>query len=91
MRVNQEEKEFSDWLLQVGEGHPHLESGYECDNHHEQMIAVDKSLIRIYSPEHISQTMAQSNEEELTRSLYPAIPCYFFLMVHTSSPVIQMT
>nr|VDD46531.1 unnamed protein product [Brassica oleracea] len=46
MRVNQEEKEFSDWLLQVGEGHPHLESGYECDNHHEQMIAVDKSLIR---------------------------------------------
>ncbi|CAN6893623.1 unnamed protein product [Brassica oleracea] len=46
---------------------------------------------QIYSPEHISQTMVQSNEEELTRSLYPAMPCYFFLMVHTSSPVIQMT
>ncbi|XP_013583371.1 PREDICTED: uncharacterized protein LOC106292319 [Brassica oleracea var. oleracea] len=46
-RLLAEEKEFSDWLLQVGEGHPHLESGYECDNHHEQMIAVDKSLIRV--------------------------------------------
>ncbi|CAN7018244.1 unnamed protein product [Brassica oleracea var. botrytis] len=46
---------------------------------------------QIYSPQHISQTMVQSNEEELTRSLYPAMPCYFFLMVHTSSPVIQMT
>ncbi|CAN6968296.1 unnamed protein product, partial [Brassica oleracea var. botrytis] len=45
----------------------------------------------IYSPQHISQTMVQSNEEELTRSLYPAMPCYFFLMVHTSSLVIQMT
>ena len=46
MRVNQEEKEFSDWLLQVGEGHPQLESGYECKDYHEQMITVDKSLIR---------------------------------------------
>nr|VDD60369.1 unnamed protein product [Brassica oleracea] len=46
MRVNQEEKEFSDWLLQVGEGHPQLESGYECKDYHEQMIIVDRSLIR---------------------------------------------
>lgn len=47
MRVNQEEKEFSDWLLQVGDGHPHLESRNECDNHHEQLISVDKTLIRV--------------------------------------------
>ena len=46
MRVNQEEKEFSDWLLQVGEGHQQLESGYECEDYHEQMINVDRSLIR---------------------------------------------
>ena len=46
MRVNQEEKEFSDWLLQVGEGHPQLESRYECEDYHKQMITVDKSLIR---------------------------------------------
>ncbi|CAN6861890.1 unnamed protein product [Brassica oleracea] len=46
MRVNQEEKEFSDWLLLVGEGHPQLESRYECEDYHKQMITVDKSLIR---------------------------------------------
>ncbi|CDY26048.1 BnaC06g05760D [Brassica napus] len=40
----------------------------------------DSHQLRIYSPQHISQTMVQSNEEELTRSLYPAMPCYFFLM-----------
>ena len=57
MRVNQEEKEFSDWLLQVGEGHPHLESGYECDNHHEQMIAVDKSLIRVSGDDSLKEVV----------------------------------
>ena len=45
MRVNQEEKKFSDGLLQVGEGHPQLESRYECEDYHEQMITIDKSLI----------------------------------------------
>ncbi|KAF2593168.1 hypothetical protein F2Q70_00042862 [Brassica cretica] len=34
----------------------------------------DSHQLRIYSPQHISQTMVQSNEEELTRSLYPAMP-----------------
>uniref|UniRef100_A0A0D3A3Y7 ATP-dependent DNA helicase n=1 Tax=Brassica oleracea var. oleracea TaxID=109376 RepID=A0A0D3A3Y7_BRAOL len=57
MRVNQDENEFSDWLLQVGEGHPHLESGYECDNHHEQMIAVDKSLIRVSGDDSLKEVV----------------------------------
>ncbi|KAL0741822.1 hypothetical protein Bca4012_083335 [Brassica carinata] len=47
MRVNPEEKEFSAWLLKVGEGHPQLDSGYECEDYHEQMITVDRSLIRL--------------------------------------------
>ncbi|XP_056845361.1 uncharacterized protein LOC108807528 [Raphanus sativus] len=46
MRLNQEEKEFSDWLLQVGEGRVESETGDQFDIHHEQMIAVDGSLIQ---------------------------------------------
>ncbi|XP_018460165.2 uncharacterized protein LOC108831095 [Raphanus sativus] len=46
MRLNQEEKEFSDWLLQVGEGRVESESGDQSEIHHEQMIAFDGSLIR---------------------------------------------
>ncbi|XP_013657842.2 uncharacterized protein LOC106362493 [Brassica napus] len=53
----EEEKEFSDWLLQVGEGHPHLESGYECDNHHEQMISVDKLLIRVSGDDSLKEVV----------------------------------
>ncbi|CAN6827771.1 unnamed protein product, partial [Brassica oleracea] len=42
MRVNQDEKEFSEWLLKVGEGR--LESGqeYEDDGYHDQFITIDK-------------------------------------------------
>ncbi|XP_048615652.1 uncharacterized protein LOC125588378 [Brassica napus] len=45
MRVNQDEKEFSEWLLKVGEGR--LESGqaYEDDGYHDQFIDIDESLI----------------------------------------------
>nr|VDD53631.1 unnamed protein product [Brassica oleracea] len=40
-----DEKEFSEWLLKVGEGR--LESGqeYEDDGYHDQFINIDKSLI----------------------------------------------
>ncbi|RID65260.1 hypothetical protein BRARA_D00467 [Brassica rapa] len=31
--------------MKVGEGHPQLESRYECEDYHEQMITIDKSLI----------------------------------------------
>nr|VDD13456.1 unnamed protein product [Brassica oleracea] len=45
MRVNQDEKEFSEWLLKVGDGR--LESGqeYEDDGYHDQFINIDESLI----------------------------------------------
>ena len=46
MRLNQEEKEFSDWLIQVGEGRVETDLGEEYDNYNEQMISVDDSLIR---------------------------------------------
>ena len=45
MRVNQDEKEFSEWLLKVGEGC--IESGQEYgdDEYDDQFIDIDKSLI----------------------------------------------
>ena len=46
MRVNQEEKEFSNWLFHVREGRPQPESENEYEDYHEQMITVDRSLIR---------------------------------------------
>ncbi|XP_018461372.2 uncharacterized protein LOC108832383 [Raphanus sativus] len=45
MRVNQDEKEFSNWLLEVGEGRSQLDSTDDHNNYDEQMIDVDRSLI----------------------------------------------
>ncbi|CAN7053526.1 unnamed protein product [Brassica rapa subsp. trilocularis] len=41
MRVNQDEKEFSDWLLKVGEGRPESVHEDEDDGYHDQMQVVD--------------------------------------------------
>ena len=46
MRVNQDEKKFSEWLLKVGEGQPQSSEEDEDDGYHEQMIIVDNSLVR---------------------------------------------
>ncbi|CAF1801401.1 unnamed protein product [Brassica napus] len=45
MRVNQDEKEFSEWLLKVGEGHLETGQEYEDDGYHDQFIDIDESLI----------------------------------------------
>ncbi|XP_013718148.1 ATP-dependent DNA helicase pif1-like [Brassica napus] len=44
MRVNQDEKEFSECLLKVGEGRTQSVQEDEDDGYHEQMIIVDNSL-----------------------------------------------
>ncbi|KAJ0266998.1 hypothetical protein HA466_0008930 [Hirschfeldia incana] len=46
MRVNQDEKEFSNWLLEVGEGRSQLDSSDDCDDYNEQLIDVDRSIIK---------------------------------------------
>ncbi|XP_013629391.1 PREDICTED: ATP-dependent DNA helicase pif1-like [Brassica oleracea var. oleracea] len=46
MRVNQDEKEFSEWLLKVGEGRLETGQEYEDDGYHDQFIDIDESLIR---------------------------------------------
>ncbi|XP_033131448.1 uncharacterized protein LOC103828425 [Brassica rapa] len=45
MRVNQDEKEFSEWLLKVGEGRLKTGQEYEDDGYHDQFIDIDESLI----------------------------------------------
>ena len=45
MRVNQDEKEFSECLLKVGEGRTQSVQEDEDDGYHEQMIIVDNSLV----------------------------------------------
>ncbi|XP_048591443.1 uncharacterized protein LOC125576114 [Brassica napus] len=45
MRVNQDEKEFSEWLLRVGEGRLGAEQEYKEDGYHDQLIDIDDSLI----------------------------------------------
>ncbi|XP_013639239.1 PREDICTED: uncharacterized protein LOC106344395 [Brassica oleracea var. oleracea] len=45
MRVNQDEKEFSDWLLKVGEGRLESDQEYENDGYDDQSIDIDESLI----------------------------------------------
>ncbi|XP_013709420.1 uncharacterized protein LOC106413133 [Brassica napus] len=45
MRVNQDEKEFSEWLLKVGEGRLETGQEYEDDAYHDQFIDIDESLI----------------------------------------------
>ena len=57
MRVNQDEKEFSEWLLKVGEGRP--ESGQENEDnaYHDQMIIVDNSLVWETKDESLKQVL----------------------------------
>uniref|UniRef100_A0A0D3CT35 ATP-dependent DNA helicase n=1 Tax=Brassica oleracea var. oleracea TaxID=109376 RepID=A0A0D3CT35_BRAOL len=57
MRVNQDEKEFSEWLLKVGEGR--LESGQEDedDAYHDQMIIVDNSLVKETKDESLKEVV----------------------------------
>ncbi|KAL0662277.1 hypothetical protein Bca4012_099114 [Brassica carinata] len=45
MRVNQDEKEFFEWLLKVGEGRLETGQEYEDDGYHDQFIDIDESLI----------------------------------------------
>uniref|UniRef100_A0A0D3BIS7 ATP-dependent DNA helicase n=1 Tax=Brassica oleracea var. oleracea TaxID=109376 RepID=A0A0D3BIS7_BRAOL len=45
MRVNEDEIEFSDWLLKVGEGQTESGQEDEDDGYHDQMIIVDNSLV----------------------------------------------
>ncbi|XP_013713624.2 uncharacterized protein LOC106417353 [Brassica napus] len=57
MRVNQDEKEFSEWLLKVGEGRTQSVQEDEDDGYHEQMIIVDKSLVREVKDDSLKQVV----------------------------------
>ena len=45
MQVNHDEKEFSEWLLKIGEGRPGSVQEDEDDGYHEQMVIVDNTLV----------------------------------------------
>ncbi|XP_022549023.2 uncharacterized protein LOC106413117 [Brassica napus] len=57
MRVNQDEKEFSEWLLKVGEGRTQSVQEDEDDGYHEQMIIVDNSLVREIKDDSLKQVV----------------------------------
>ncbi|KAF8110941.1 hypothetical protein N665_0077s0004 [Sinapis alba] len=57
MRVNSAEKEFSDWVLQVGESNASTGGTYEYDEHHAQMIIIDKSLVEEINNEPLRQVV----------------------------------
>ncbi|XP_013617183.1 PREDICTED: uncharacterized protein LOC106323641 [Brassica oleracea var. oleracea] len=57
MRVNRDEKEFSDWLLKVGEGRPESKQEDEDDGYHDQMLNVDPSLVQETKDESLKQVV----------------------------------
>ena len=57
MRVNQDEKEFSEWLLKVGEGRPESGQEDEDDAYHDQMIIVDNSLVKETKDESLKEVV----------------------------------
>ncbi|XP_033133939.1 uncharacterized protein LOC103833495 [Brassica rapa] len=58
MRVNQDEKEFSEWLLKVGEGQSQSSEEDEDDGYHEQMITVDDSLVHQTTDDPLKQVVS---------------------------------
>ncbi|WZZ24155.1 hypothetical protein YC2023_007556 [Brassica napus] len=74
MRVNQDEKEFSDWLLKVGEGRPESEQGDEDDGYHDQMVNIDPTLLKEIKEESLKQVVdaayGDTNQIEASQSSY---------------------
>ncbi|XP_013668768.2 uncharacterized protein LOC106373087 [Brassica napus] len=57
MRVNQDEKEFSEWLLKVGEGHPESVEEDGDDAYREQMIIIHNSLVQEFKDDSLKQVL----------------------------------
>uniref|UniRef100_A0A0D3E8D8 ATP-dependent DNA helicase n=1 Tax=Brassica oleracea var. oleracea TaxID=109376 RepID=A0A0D3E8D8_BRAOL len=57
MRFKQDEKEFSEWLLKVGEGRQESVQEDEDNGYHEQMIIVDNSLVQETKDESLKQVV----------------------------------
>uniref|UniRef100_A0A0D3BDU2 ATP-dependent DNA helicase n=2 Tax=Brassica oleracea var. oleracea TaxID=109376 RepID=A0A0D3BDU2_BRAOL len=74
MRVNHDEKEFSEWLLKVGEGRPESGQEDEDDGYHDQMITVDNSLVQETKDESLKQVVDAAygdvNQLEASQSSY---------------------
>ncbi|XP_013657903.1 ATP-dependent DNA helicase pif1-like [Brassica napus] len=74
IRVNQEEKEFSDWLLKVGEGRPESVQEHEDDGYHDQMVNIDPSLVQETKDESLKQVVDAAygdiNQIEASQSSY---------------------
>ncbi|RID65595.1 LOW QUALITY PROTEIN: hypothetical protein BRARA_D00779 [Brassica rapa] len=71
MRVNQDEKEFFDWLLKVGEGRPESEEDNEDDGYHDQMINIDPSLTKDESLKQVvDAAYGDINQIEASQSFY---------------------
>ncbi|RIA04789.1 hypothetical protein BRARA_K00943 [Brassica rapa] len=74
MRVNQDEKEFSDWLLKVGEGRTESEQEDENDGYHDQMVNIDPTLLKETKDESLKQVVDAAygdiNQIEATQSSY---------------------
>ncbi|XP_013632537.1 PREDICTED: ATP-dependent DNA helicase PIF1-like [Brassica oleracea var. oleracea] len=74
MRVNQDEKEFSDWLLKVGEGRPQSEQEDEDDGYQDQILTVDPSLVQETKDESLKQVVDAAygdvNQIEASQSSY---------------------
>ncbi|CAN7087726.1 unnamed protein product [Brassica oleracea var. botrytis] len=74
MRVNQDEKEFSDWLLKVGEGRPESEKVDADDGYHDQMLNIDPTLLKETKEESLKQVVdaayGDTNQIEASQSSY---------------------
>ncbi|XP_013607568.1 PREDICTED: uncharacterized protein LOC106314194 [Brassica oleracea var. oleracea] len=74
MRVNQDEKEFSDWLLKVGEGRPESEQVGADDGYHDQMVNIDPTLLKETKEESLKQVVdaayGDTNQIEASKSSY---------------------
>uniref|UniRef100_A0A0D3E6U1 ATP-dependent DNA helicase n=1 Tax=Brassica oleracea var. oleracea TaxID=109376 RepID=A0A0D3E6U1_BRAOL len=57
MQVNQDKKEFSDWLLKVGEGRPQPEQEDEDDVYQDQILTVNPSLVQETKDESLKQVV----------------------------------
>ena len=74
MRVNQDEKEFSDWLLKVGEGRLQSEQEDENDGYHDQMVNIDPTFLQETKDESLKQVVdaayGDTNQIEASQSTY---------------------